>query len=1038
MQISFETRSGTWVSVDVSPDGRTLLFDLLGDVYRLSIDGGRAEPLITGEAFDASPVFAPDGQSIAFVSDRDGAENLWIAAASGQNLRQLSAERDSVFVSPQWSADGEYIYVTRFNSRSRLDYGVRGELWRYHRLGGGARLDGEIEGRSDSILGASASSDGAHLFFAANRSAGSAYDIYRRDLRTGTSVPLISGIAYVNGVFQPVISPDGSMLAYAADTGRGTQLRLRVLDNGEDRELAFPIETALAAQSPPFQGVLPRYAFTPDSRAIVIAYAGQLRRIDVKTATVQDIAFSATPRLTAQPSPAVSPRETSGPVRARVIQGTQLSPDGRQLAFSAFGKLYVTNLAGGLPRRLTGTALVADGDSENQPTWSADGRWITYASWSRSNGGHLWRVRSDGKGGPIRLTRQAGFYRKPAYTPDGRFIVALRSTTYEQVNLITRRGGGPQRQFAQELVRVPVAGGASELLTYLPPSVGSADHGRLHFLDGGDAVLVHTSKGLLSIPLEGGEPQPLLDVVASRVLEDQRSVDDAQVSPDGRWALVQLNFQLHLLALPPERRGVRIDLDAPTLPHWQLTEIGADEFGWSADGETIFWTVGANFHRQSRREILRRPVSLAVSSETKESMKCLENSLDALEIVVEVARDVPSARLVLRGASVVTMLDRQIIKDADLLIEGNRIAALGPRGSVALPVGTKLLDVTGKTIIPGFIDTHAHYWSVGRQVIDYDSWEYRAALAFGITTSNDPQSFTPDMFVYQDLLDAGVMRGPRAYTTGPGIFGWNHISSERQARCILLRYRDYYRTHSVKSYMVGGRAQRQHMARAANALGMRLISENYGVPRYALTQALDGFAANEHASDAVEYYDDVAQLYARLGTGYSPTTLIGGAAGLPGVNYFLSRTDWLENRKLRRFTPESVLRERLRNVTWLPEDNFIFKRLGASAARISRAGGTLSIGGHSEVQGLGYHWELQAIAMGGLDAHAVLQSATRGSAKALGREADVGTLAPGKLADLLILNSDPLQNLANTEAIEWVMKNGRLYAGETLAEFALP
>lgn len=1054
--ISFETHEGTWLSVTAAPDGRELLFDLLGDIYRLPMSGGTAQPVLTGASFDTQPVFSPTGSHFAFISDRSGSENVWIADANGTNMRALSHDADAVFVSPAWSADGRSIYVTRFSSRSRLDSEIQARLWVFDLGGGGKPLTDEqrrAQAAADSDdadsgdeysieqpLGAALSPDGRFLYFSATGRRGK-YDIVRRDLHTGDSIILISGAARDRGLLQPVISPSGTLLAYAVDVEGRTQLRLRNLLNGDDRELLAEIENSLANMTPAFQGLLPHYGFTADSSAIVIAYGGQIRYVNVANGAARVIPFNAMVQMDAAPRVETPLLSEAGPVRSRIIQGAQLAPDGRRLAFSAFGKVYVVRLPGGKARRLTSTPLSEDAMTENQPAWSPDGRWITFTSWSSSAGGHLWKIRSTGEGTPERLTRQPGYYRKPVFTPDGRAVVALYSSVYDRVNLLVPRGWNPELPAAQELVRVPSAGGDRELLAELPPSVRRTDHGRIQFMagvarehDSGVAgapeasMMIYTSEGLLQMPLQGGATRQVLQVFGANVLQRKAAVDDLALSPDRRWALVLQNFQLYLLALPSAGTPAQVDLNAPAVGLHRITEIGADEFGWSADGKQVYWTVGSSLFRVPLQRLLQRP-DIAAASTTD----CSDDEFERVNIDVTLPRELPDGSSLLCGARVLTMKGDQSIENADILIRGNRIAALGARGSITVPDDAMVLDFSGKTITPGFSDSHAHYWRIGRQVLDYDNWEYRIALAYGITTSLDPQSFTTDMFVYQDLLDAGVMRGPRAYTTGPGIFEPNHIASVRQGKCILRRYRDHYRTSVVKSYMIGSRSQRQQMAQAARELGMRLVTENWGVPRYALTQAMDGFATNEHASDAIDYFDDIAQLYARTGIGYSPTTLIGGAAGLPGINYFLTRRDLLNDEKLNRFTPRRVLDERLRGVTWLPQEQFIIRRLAESAARIARAGGHVSIGGHSELQGLGYHFEMQALAQG-LRPREVLEIATRGTASVLGRATESGSLEPGKYADLLVFERDPSVDITNTESLTHVMKNGRLFEASTLRE----
>ncbi|MHC9085828.1 amidohydrolase family protein [Luteimonas sp. RIT-PG2_3] len=1057
VQVAFKAEEGTWMSLDVAPDGKRIVFDLLGDLYSVGIDGGAAVALVSGESFDTQPVFSPDGREIAFISDRDGSENLWVAAADGTAARALSRGDNGVLVGPAWSADGRQVVVTRFEQRNRLVGEIPGTLWAYPRTGGAgmqipAKATTGNAGASSTAgqdkadvdrglrgIGASASADGRHLYFAGGGDGN--YEVRRRDLRTGQVLTVIHGPREGSGFFQPVPSPDGRYIAYATGWEGSTELRLRSLVDGSDRRIAYPIEPTLAAEPIPFQGLLPRYAFTPDSTSIVIAHGGKLRRVDLRNAEQQTIPFHANVALQAHRSPRPGLTDEGGAVRARLIQAPALSPDGSRIAFSAFGKLYQMTLSDGVAKRLTETPLTADAATENQPAWSPDGQWIAYTSWSRRDGGQVWRIRSDGSAAPVQITRTAGYYRKPVYAPDGASLLVLRSWMHEQLQLIVPRGYDPQRPFLQDLVRIPLADGHAGsdgiLVTQLPGFTGAIDHGRPVFHPSRPLVWIHTRDGLQEIALDGSTTRTLVTLSAQDNDGEGTTVDELFPSPDGRHLLVLHNHQLYLMEMPAAGRsgeGVTLELagSKPIASLRRLTEIGADHVGWSSDGRDIFWSVGSSFYRQPLREALSQASSTPPLSDV--GLMCREDALTPYQVVATLPRAAPTRThaLVLRGARVATMRGDEIIENADIVIDGTRIAAVGKRGTVDIPAGAEIRDVSGKTITPGFVDTHAHYWGIGRGIVDYGIWEHRVALAHGITASLDPQSFTADMFVYQDLIDAGVMEGPRAYTTGPGIFDTAGASDDRKAACILRRYRDHYRTGIVKSYMVGDRAHRQHMTRAARSLDMLLVAENWGSPRYALTQAIDGFATNEHASDALDYHEDVATLYAQLGTGYSPTTLIGGAAGMAAVDYFIARENALDDAKLNRFTPRFVLNQRLRRADWAPKEDFAFERIAASAATIFRAGGNVGLGSHSELQGLGYHWEMQALSMGGLRPHEVLQIATRGSSSVLDRRKDMGTVAAGQYADLIIFDRNPLLDIHDTRAFRQLVKNGCLYNADTL------
>jgi hypothetical protein len=372
----------------------------------------------------------------------------------------------------------------------------------------------------------------------------------------------------------------------------------------------------------------------------------------------------------------------------------------------------------------------------------------------------------------------------------------------------------------------------------------------------------------------------------------------------------------------------------------------------------------------------------------------------------------------------------EIINDGDIVVTDNRIAAVGRRGSVTIPAGARTIEVRGATIIPGIVDVHAH-WDVQRGQLDLQNWSHLANLAYGVTTGRDPQTGTNDMFAYQDLIDLGEMLGPRAYNTGPGVFSANDFQSYEETKATLERYKKYYRTNTLKSYMVGNRRQRQWVVQACKELGLMPTTEGGLDLKLDFTHALDGFEGNEHSLPIVPLYKDVIEIFARSGIFYTPTLLV--AYGGPWAeNYFYETTVVHDNEKLRRFIPHDILDSRAKRRPWFSEEEHVFPKLAAEAAKIVRAGGRVCIGGHGQLQGIQCHWEMWALQSGGLSNHEVLRAATIHGAEAIGFAQDLGSLESGKLADLLVLNRDPLADIRNTNTIRYVMKNGDLWEGDTL------
>ncbi len=1056
-EVTFDTSAVTWLSLDVSPDGETFVMEVLGDLYLLPVQGGTATPLTTGMAYDSQPRFSPDGERVVFVSDRDGSENLWTIAVDGSDPRQLTREKAKVeFASPDFSHDGSHVVV------SRTTWGLGTfELWAYHVDGGkGVQItQAKPNGNSDwtnrlNSIGAVYGPDGRYLYFA-RKTGGFGYNlrfpqwqIVRRDLRTGEEDLLTQA---QGSAFRPVLSPDGQQLVYATRHEQQTGLRRRDLRSGEDSWLVYPVEHD-EQESRFTRDLLPGYAFAPDGKALYFPREGGIRRLTLATGEITEIPFTVPVQQSLGPRLYFPYRLGLGPVKARMLMGPALSPDGTKLAFSSFMQLHLYDLVTGEVRALTPEASALAGGKGFHPSWSPDGREIAYVSWS-SRGGHVWRIRANGRSQPRQVSEEPGYYSDPAWSPDGDRVLALRASSYDRLYREFDFGA----PIGSDLVWFPRNGGAATLI------VPSRGHQAPHFGPEADRIyLYQTATGLTSLRYDGTDRRSHLAVTGAGIYfaEEEVAASDIRLSPDGRHALVLHANQLYLVRLlNPNLSNLQLSLGNASLPVKRLTDVGADFFGWAEGGRQLFWTVGNQLYRRALASVSfsddegappagaddtpaedSDPAGGAVAEEGNSDDGAVSDEpeiAEAHEAVESYSVDVyrprhhPRGTLVLTGGTVLTMEEgAEPLADAVVVIVDDRISAVGPADRVAIPVGAEVVDVSGRFLLPGFIDTHAHFRPL-RRILDDQNWAFLANLAYGVTTGLDVQPSTTDIIAYEDLIDAGLMVGPRALSTGPGIFSNNAFRSVAHAEAVLRRYKDHYGVRNLKAYLAGDRQQRQYIVEAARALKLMPTTEGGLDMKLNMTHVIDGFSGNEHNFPVLSLYEDVVQLVAQSGIAYTPTLLV-TYGGPWAENYFYTRESPHRDEKLRRFMPGNAIAGRTLRTQWFLEEEFTFPQVAAQAGKVIRAGGRVGIGAHGQLQGLGYHWELWALASGGLTPLEVLTAATRHGAEMIGIAEDVGTLSPGKLADVLVLEANPLENIRNTNTLTQVVKNGELFDAATM------
>src|SRR4051794_27747972 len=577
-QIPIDTTEGSWMNVDVSPDGRTIAFDLLGDIYTMPIAGGTPRRIAEGLAYEQQPRFSPDGRRIAFVSDRGGGDNIWIMNADGSDKRALTKEEFRLLNQPSWSPDGRFITAKKHFTTGR-SLGT-GEVWLYHVSGGGGvPLVKKPNEQHQKELGEPIlAPDGKAIYFTRNVTPGpifeyaqnsntDLFDIQRYDLNTGEVTTAVSG---VGGSVRPTPSPDGKKIAFVRRERARSKLYVKDLTTGEERKIYDALDQDVQ-ETWAVTGVYPNMAWTPDSRSVVFWAGGKIRRVGADGSAASEIPFHvADTRVVID---ATHPQVEVAPdhFQTRMPRWASVSPDGRQVVFETLGKLWIKPAAGGAARRLI---RGEENELELYPSWSRDGRTIVFVGWTDQGLGHIRTVAAAG-GAARDVLAQPGHYARPSFSPDGKTIV------FEQ-----GRGGYLTSSRWSEnpgIYRVAATGGAPVRVTRggEEPQFG-ASNDRLFML-----ASANNKRQLVSTDLNGQ---------AKRVHSTGDMVNDYSVSPDGRFLAFRQNYQAFVMPLMPGTQDVAADEKGGPLPVTRVSGDGGDFIHWSDNGRRVHWSLGPTLY----------------------------------------------------------------------------------------------------------------------------------------------------------------------------------------------------------------------------------------------------------------------------------------------------------------------------------------------------------------------------------------------------------------------------------------------------------
>jgi Tol biopolymer transport system component len=859
-QLKFTTDEGTWMSVDISPDGRTLIFDLLGHLYTLPITGGKATALTNGTRWDATPRFSPDGKRILFGSDISGSDQLYVMPVEGGKPTQITPEGGYQYTSPSWDPSGNFF----FTARQELPSGFSIEFVLFSAQGGSGTPAVPSGASHDAIASLVASMDGKWLYYT------TANGISRLNRQTGERTAIVSGYNAVRG---PAVSKNDRWLTFAATIDSEPRLILRNLETGRDRilysGLAYP-----PAFGPDDLGDLPGYTFTPDDQAIIFTADGKIRRVEVNGGAATVIPFTADVERTITERVTTKHKILDGPFNPKVLHWVQPLGSG-ELVFHAAGKLYRYDVGS-----QKATPFANGPGLQFAPAVSPDRQWVVYLDWSDAEGGRLMKAPAAG-GQPTSLGVRPGRYQSVSWSPDGKKLVVAEQRL--QPDFVTEDSYQLQWLDAER-------GGELHFITAIRPRdnwrkpaqrpVFNQAGDRIFFVEPGDGPAVQ----LCSIDLQG----------ENRACHASFKVaDELMPSPDGKWVAFTEMHNVYLTPLPPAGKDpVNVSTSGSSpFPVYLLSPQG-DFIYWTDNGTKLTWSWGPKVY-QANLDTVSKGQKAAPQTTT---------------VSFEIPRAQPKGQVLLKNARIITMKGDEVIEHGDILVSDGRISAIGPTGKVNAPASASKMDLTGKTIMPGLIDLHAHYIIAGAQWqgdLHFEQDPFLLAnLAYGVTTWRDPSIRSQTLFALSEMVEAGTTVGPRLHGTGDIFFISDYICCYQpkdldDARRIVRNQKDLGAT-SIKEHTLPRRDSVQWVIQASREEGLQVVEDPKRGPRRELRPLMDGATSLEHMYGGLPMKNDVFELFKQTGAAWVPTLIV-----MSFESYFMTTMNPHEDAKLRRFIPHS-------------------------------------------------------------------------------------------------------------------------------------
>ncbi len=628
-EVTINTDEGTWMNLDVSPDGKTIVFDILGDIYKMPISGGKTTALRSGLPWEVQPRFSPDGKKILFTSDAGGGDNIWTMDTDGKNAKQITKESFRLLNNGIWTPDGQYI-IARKHFTSQRSLGA-GEMWMYHITGGsGIQLTKRKNDQQD-VNEPTIDPNGRYLyysedmypggFFQYNKDPNSQiYVVQKYDMQEGKTETIISG---PGGACRPQISNDGKWMAYVRRVRTKSVLFIQNLETGEDYNIYDDLSKDQQEAWAIF-GAYTGFDWTPDDENIIIWAKGKIKSINIKTKKAKEIPFQVSAKHKLAETVRFEQETAPDKFQAKAIRSTITAPNGKMIIFNAVGYLWKMDLPNGTAKRLSESE-----DFEFEPAFSPDGKSIIYVSWNDEKMGTIQKM-DIASGTTTTLSDKKAIYRTPQFSPDGRYIVYRKEGgNYHQGFLHTKKPGLYLKDTKTKE--------SDELLTAEGEYPRFSEDGKRIFYQTGGYTFGSLTKSYNSIKTNGSDKKTHFNTKYGNLLAP---------SPDYKWIAFSELHKVYIAPFPMTGKEVGITSSTKVVPVAQVARDAGISLHWSADSKKVHWTLGNEYFTNEIED--RFPFLGKV-----DSVPPIDTT--GIRINVPLTHDKPSGVIAFVGAKIITM-----------------------------------------------------------------------------------------------------------------------------------------------------------------------------------------------------------------------------------------------------------------------------------------------------------------------------------------------------------------------------------------------